>query len=170
MIRVDFKSQQLTLQNKKTYLFATLFVIGNILLPQLCHLVPKGGLIFLPIYFFTLIAAYKFGPTIGLLTAFFSVSVNHVLFGMPPLAVLPILLVKSGILAIIAGWVGKRNSLSILSLIAIVLGYQVLGGFAEWAMIDLGSAIQDFTLGWPGMLFQVVGAFIILRLMAKYEC
>ena len=29
--------------NVKTYLFALLFVAGNIALPQLCHLVPAGG-------------------------------------------------------------------------------------------------------------------------------
>lgn len=27
----------------KTYLAVALFVAGNILLPQLCHLVPQGG-------------------------------------------------------------------------------------------------------------------------------
>ena len=45
--------------NVKTYLFALLFVAGNIALPQLCHLIPYGGPTLLPIYFFTLIAAYK---------------------------------------------------------------------------------------------------------------
>ncbi len=46
----------LSLRESRTYTLAGLFVIGNILLPQLCHLIPQGGLIFLPIYFFTLIA------------------------------------------------------------------------------------------------------------------
>ena len=36
----------------KTYLAAALFVAGNIVLPQICHLVPQGGLRWLPIYFF----------------------------------------------------------------------------------------------------------------------
>ena len=39
----------------KTYLIASLFVVGNIVMPQIAHLMPKGGLVFLPIYFFTLI-------------------------------------------------------------------------------------------------------------------
>ena len=33
----------------KTYLAAALFVAGNIVLPQICHLVPQGGLRWLPI-------------------------------------------------------------------------------------------------------------------------
>lgn len=32
----------------KTYLAAALFVAGNIVLPQICHLVPQGGLRWLP--------------------------------------------------------------------------------------------------------------------------
>ena len=53
----------------KTYLAAALFVAGNIVLPQICHLVPQGGLRWLPIYFFTLVGAYKYGWRVGLLTA-----------------------------------------------------------------------------------------------------
>ena len=41
---------QLGLKEVKTYLLAAAFVIGNMALPQLCHLIPQGGLIFLPIY------------------------------------------------------------------------------------------------------------------------
>ena len=33
----------------RTYLFALLFIAGNIVLPQLCHMIPQGGLILLPI-------------------------------------------------------------------------------------------------------------------------
>ena len=62
------KLYSLSFSNVKTYLFAFLFVAGNIALPQLCHLVPMGGPTLLPIYFFTLIAAYKFGFRVGLLT------------------------------------------------------------------------------------------------------
>ena len=61
------KLYSLNYSNVKTYLFALLFVAGNIALPQLCHLVPYGGPTLLPIYFFTLIAAYKYGFRVGLL-------------------------------------------------------------------------------------------------------
>ena len=48
---------QLSLTDYRSYLYAAIFVCGNILVPQLCHLIPEGGFILLPIYFFTLIAA-----------------------------------------------------------------------------------------------------------------
>lgn len=63
------KLYSLNFRQAKTYWFTLLFVAGNLILPQLCHLIPQGGLILLPIYFFTLIAAYKFGIRVGLLTA-----------------------------------------------------------------------------------------------------
>ena len=35
--------------NVKTYFAAALFILGNLVLPQLCHLIPQGGLTLLPI-------------------------------------------------------------------------------------------------------------------------
>lgn len=81
------KLYSLPFGNVKTYLFVLLFVAGNIALPQLCHLVPAGGPTLLPIYFFTLIAAYKYGFKVGLLTALLSPVINHLLFAMPAAAV-----------------------------------------------------------------------------------
>lgn len=73
------KLYSLNYSNVRTYLFALLFVVGNIALPQICHLVPYGGPTLLPIYFFTLIAAYKYGFRVGLLTAILSPVINHLL-------------------------------------------------------------------------------------------
>ena len=92
MIVSQFRQLNLSVVNVRTYLFAVLFVGGNMLLPQLCHLMPDGGKIFLPIYFFTLIAS------------------------------------------------------------------------------DLSAALQDFKIGFPGMLLQVVLGWVILKGLAKYEC
>lgn len=82
----------------RTYWAVTLFVAGNMILPQLCHLVPQGGIRWLPIYFFTLVGAYKYGWKVGLLTALVSPLVNSALFGMPAVAVLPAVLLKSVLL------------------------------------------------------------------------
>ena len=165
-----FLPLQLPVYKWRTYLFVLLFVMGNLVLPQLTHLIPKGGLIFLPIYFFTLIAAYKFGLNVGLFTALFSPLANSLLFGMPPMAVLPIILIKSGLLAIIASFVaGRYKKISVIHLLAVVLGYQLIGSLAEWGITqNINSAIQDFTLGIPGMLLQVFGGFIILKKLAAY--
>lgn len=153
----------------RTYLFAVLFIAGNIVLPQLCHLFPQGGLILLPIYFFTLIAAYKFGFRVGLLTAMLSPLVNSALFGMPPAAALPIIMIKSVLLAGAAAWMANRSKgASLLALIGVVLAYQLLGGLIEWAMTgEIAKALQDWKLGYPGMILQAFGGWLVLNLLRK---
>lgn len=163
----QFRQVDLPVSNVRTYLFAVLFVLGNIVLPQLCHSIPDGGKILLPIYFFTLIAGYKFGLKVGLLTAVLSPLCNHLLFGMPPLAVLPVLLVKSSLLAVAAAWVaGKTGKLSLLHVAVVVLAYQLVGGLAEWGITgEWSAAVQDFRLGYPGMAVQVVLGWLVLRML-----
>lgn len=153
----------------RTYLTAALFVIGNIALPQLLHFVPQGGVTWLPIYFFTLVGAYKYGWRVGLLTALASPVVNSLMFGMPPVAALPAIMLKSVLLALIAGWTASCfNKVSLLMLVAVVLGYQVLGTLGEWVMkADFYAACQDFRIGIPGMLLQIIGGWIMINFVIR---
>lgn len=148
-----------------TYAGALLFVLGNLLLPQMFHLVPDGGRMWLPIYFFTLIGAYKYGWKLGLLTAIMSPCANSLLFGMPMPAVLPAILLKSSLLALAAGYLShKYRKVSIGLLLLTVLAYQCLGTLGEWAMSgDFHLAMQDFRIGIPGMLLQVIGGYSFIR-------
>ena len=163
------KLYSLNYNNSKTYIAATLFILGNIALPQICHLVPQGGMILLPIYFFTLIGAYKYGWKVGLMTALLSPVLNHLLFGMPAAAVLAPILVKSTILALTAGYVASHSKkVSIALLAGVVLAYQVAGGLFEWAYTSsFAAAIQDFKLGIPGMLLQIVGGYLFIKHLLK---
>lgn len=149
----------------KTYLLAALFVAGNIVLPQLFHLLPQGGMIWLPIYFFTLVGAYKYGWKTGLLTAVCSPLVNSWLFGMPMPAVLPAILLKSVLLALGAGFAASRwKRVTLPILLAVVLFYQVTGTLGEWLMSgSLSLALQDFRIGLPGMALQVVGGYLFVK-------
>lgn len=154
----------------KTYQVAGLFLAGNIVLPQLAHLLPQGGITWLPIYFFTLVGAYKYGWKAGLLTALLSPLVNSVLFGMPAAAALPVILVKSVLLALAAGYAASRfGKATLWMLAAVVLGYQIAGSLFEWGYTDsLAAAVQDFRIGLPGMLLQLFGGwFVINRLIRK---
>ena len=157
----EIKIYNYGLNELKTYLFVFLFVVGNILLPQLCHLIPNGGRIFLPIYFFTLIASYKYGVKVGLMTAVLSPVINSILFGMPALAVLPAILIKSVVLALAASLVAnKTHKVSIVNLLIVILAYQCVGTLAEWAITSsFYLAVQDFRIGVPGMLLQLFGTY-----------
>ena len=164
------KLYSLEYRQAKTYWIAALFMLGNLLLPQLCHLVPQGGMRWLPIYLFTLIGAYKYGWRVGLLTAVASPLLNSALFGMPAVAVLPAILLKSVLLAVAAGYAAARSGKAPLWLLAaVVLTYQVVGTLGEWAMSgSLAAATQDFRIGIPGMLLQIFGGwFCINRLLRR---
>jgi hypothetical protein len=163
------KLYSLNYKEAKTYLFATLFVLGNIALPQLCHLIPQGGFIFLPIYFFTLIGAYKYGMRVGLLTAILSPIINCLLFGMPALAMLPAILVKSVVLAIAAALIAHRaQKVSLLLMFAVVLTYQFVGSIFEAIQTgNITASLQDVRLGLPGLLFQIFGGWAFIRFLIR---
>ncbi len=164
------KLNYLSLGNTKTYVLASLFVLGNLVFPQLAHLIPQGGLILLPIYFFTLIAAYKYGFFVGMLTAIFSPLINSLLFAMPPVAVLPAIMIKSIVLVIAASLAAKHfGKVSFLGVVLAVLAYQFVGTAFEWILTqNLHIALQDIRLGIPGILLQIVGGFLVLKFMRRY--
>ena len=152
------KLYSLNYSNVRTYLFALLFVVGNIALPQICHLVPYGGPTLLPIYFFTLI-----------LTAILSPVINHLLFAMPSGAALPIILIKSALLAGTSALAARTlKSVSLWAILGVVLSYQIIGTAFEWAFIgNFHAAVQDFRIGIPGMLIQWFGGYALLKAIAK---
>lgn len=165
----SIKLYSLNYNDSKTYIAAALFILGNIALPQLCHMVPQGGMILLPIYFFTLIGAYKYGWKVGLMTAILSPVINHLAFGMPAAAVLAPILVKSTILALAASYIASHSKkVSIALMAGVVLAYQVAGGLFEWAFTgSFAAAVQDFRLGVPGMLLQIVGGYLFIKYLLK---
>lgn len=149
----------------RTYLTALLLIAGNVALPQLFHMVPQGGLTWLPIYFFTLVGAWIYGRRVGVLTALLSPVVNSLLFGMPPVAALPAIMLKSTLLAVFAGYAASRSRrVSLAALAAVVLAYQCVGTLGEWMLKgDFILACQDFRIGIPGMLLQIFGGMLIIR-------
>jgi hypothetical protein len=163
------KLYSLSYKEIKMYLFALIFVAGNIVLPQICHLLPNGGLTWLPIYFFTLIAAYKYGIGVGLLTAIASPLANSMLFGMPPAAALPVILIKSALLAAGAALAARRSgNVSLAAIAAVVVAYQIVGTFVEWAIVkDFGVALKDVLTGYPGLLMQIFLGYAVLKALVK---
>ena len=155
------RATALTLDNWRTYLFATLFTAGNIALPQLCHLVPQGGLLFQPIYLFTVIAACRWGWRVALLTALVSPLLNTLWFGMPSVAMLPVVLLKSVALALGVSWaMTSKVRKPLWVAVLFIIGAQLLGGVAEWALL---SSATTLWLCLPGVALQVVVASLIGR-------
>ena len=149
----------------KTYMWAAVFVVCNLVLPQVFHLIPQGGIIFAPLSLVILAGAYKLGWKTGLLAALLSPLVNHLLTGMPAIEVMPVMTLKLSVLAIVAGLAAQRfQTVSLPLLIAVVLVSEAVGCLGELAITGgMAATIADFTIGWPGLLLQVIGAWLIVK-------
>ena len=155
----------LNFDEAKTYLWATVFVACNLVLPQVFHLIPQGGVIFSPLSLVILVGAYKFGWKTGLLAALLSPVVNHLLTGMPAAEVMPVMALKLAVLAIVAGLAAQHfKTVSLPLLISVILVSKAIGCLGEFALTGgIEATIADFTIGWPGLLLQVIGAWLILK-------
>lgn len=87
---------------------------------------------------------------------------------MPSEAVLPILLIKSSLLAGASALAARTINDSLLAILGVVLTYQVIGTAFEWAIVgSFYEAVQDFRIGIPGMLLQWFGGYALLKAIAK---
>jgi hypothetical protein len=129
------------------------------------HLIPQGGIIFSPLSLVILAGAYKFGWKTGLLAALLSPTVNHLLTGMPAWSILPVMTMKLAVLALVAGLVAQRfKTVNLPLLIGVVLVCKAIEAVGELALTGgIAATIADFTIGWPGLLLQVFGAWLILK-------
>ena len=136
----------------KTYIWAAIFVVCNLVLPQVFHLIPQGGVIFSPLSLVILAGAYKFGWKTGLLAALLSPLVNHTLTSMPAWDVLA----------------QRFKTVNLLLLIVVVLTSKAIEGLGELAITGgVTTTIADFAIGWPGLLMQIFGTWLILKYIHK---
>jgi len=150
----------------KTYLWATVFVACNLILPQVFHLIPQGGVIFSPLSLVILAGAYKFGWKTGLLAALASPLVNHAITGLPAWEVMPVMTLKLTVLALVAGFAAQRfKTVSLPLLIGVILVSMAIGCLGEFILTGgIAATIADFTIGWPGLLLMLFGTWGIIQL------
>ena len=163
-------TKELKLTNYKFYFFTLVFSIGNIALPMLCHQFNLAGNRFLPIYFFILIAGYLYGWRMGLLTAILSPLFSYLLTGMPVISMLTMGLIKGSALGIVAGLIGnKYKKISLINIGIIIILYQSIGLlFASITKGNLNFMASDFVIGFPGLLIQLFGGFLVLKFLSKH--
>lgn len=153
-------TQTLTLKQSQTYTWSALFIAANIALPHLFHLIPGGGVMFLPIYFFTLIGAMRYGWQMGLLTAIMTPIVGYFIFGAPRAELLPDMLLKGAALSLVGAYVAQKWGVKLITCLAAVVAAFALVGLAEWPFMGAAYAFQDFVTGLPGMAMMTLGAWL----------
>ena len=153
----------------KTYMWTAIFVACNLVLPQVFHLIPQGGIIFSPLSFVILVGAYKFGWKTGLLAALASPLVNHLLTGMPAAEVLPVMTMKLAVLALVAGLTAQHfKTISQPILIGVILVTKAIEALGEFVLTGgIAASVADFAIGWPGMLLQIIGGYLVIKYLLK---
>ncbi len=158
-------SPALTLRNRAAWLWAAVFVAGNLLFPQLCHMIPDGGKMLLPLMLFTMIATVRFGLWCGLLTALASPLASVLIFGAPSGPILTAVVIKSIVIALSFGlWREYKGGFSILSLAGLVVFCQLACLPLEgWLLFGMSTSWNDLLISWPGMLLQWVAAVLAVK-------
>ena len=72
---------------------------------------------------------------------------------------------KLVVLALAAGLTAQYfRRLSLPLLVGVVLVSEVLGGLGEWLLTGgVAATVADFTIGWPGLLLQVLGTYALIK-------
>ena len=157
----------LSLRDLRLYGFVAVFTAGNLVAPMAVHSIPQGGLIFLPIFFFTLVAGYRFGFAAGALTAVASPVLNYALTGMPSAEMLVTVLAKSVLIAAIAALLAARTGRLNPWLLLLAAASMQLAGFG----LDLvrsgnvTAGLDALRLGIPGVVIMGFGGYAVLRLL-----
>ena len=153
----------------KTYMWTAIFVVCNLVLPQVFHLIPQGGIIFAPLSLVILVGAYKFGWKTGLLATLLSPLVNHLLTGMPTTEMMPVMTMKLVVIALVAGLAAQHSKVvSLPILVGVVFVSEAIGCLGELLLTGgIANTVADFTTGWPGLLLQIIGGYLIIRYLLK---
>ena len=161
--------ERLALGDPRLYLATAAMVAGNILLPAALHQIPDAGRMFLPIFFFTLVAGWRFGARAAVLTAVLSPLANHALTGMPPAPALQGIILQSALLGCLAAIAAARWSRPTLALLAlVVLTQQALTLLPLLLHAGWQPCLAALRFCLPGLLLQVLGGLAVLRLMARW--
>lgn len=154
-------------------LLSALFIAANIGLPHLFHLIPGGGIMFLPIYFFTAFAAVCYGKWMGVFTGVMSPLAGYLIFGAPKAFLIPDMVLKGVLLStflayalsVVKNRYRQSSGPTVAQLTAIpvaVLAAWTMAGVLELAIRDYEIAFQDFFTGIPGLIMMTMGGWLAL--------
>lgn len=163
---LNIDKSDLSFTRKQTYLLSLLFVIGNLMLPQLTHaIIANGGPTLLPIYFFTLLGSMLYGWRVGILTALCSPIVNSLMFGMPHLMIVPLITCKSLFLAITTAYAVRNTSAHkfLIAILAIIVA-AAAGGIVESVVYgSVATAAASLKMSLPGLAIQAATALVLIK-------
>lgn len=146
-------------------LWSALFIAANIGLPHLFHLIPGGGVMFLPIYFFTAFAAVRYGQWSGILTAVMSPLLGYLIFDAPKAFMIPDMVLKGVLLSVVMAHLVSRAATIQHKIVAVPVAVVAAWGVAGLLELPFSTgeiAFQDFFTGIPGMVMMAIAGWMAL--------
>jgi hypothetical protein len=88
---------------------------------------------------------------------------------MPATEVLPVMTMKLAVLALVAGLAAQRfKSVNLPLLIGVVLITKAIECLGEFVLTGgIAATIADFTIGWPGLILQILGTWLIIKYLHR---
>lgn len=163
----------------KQLVLTALFIALGVVLPQAFHAIPNAGSVFLPMHIPVLIAGFFVGPIYGLITGILTPLLSHLIFGMPPVPILPSMLCELAVYGLMTGLLNKLivNEKGLLKNYVVLIGAMLAGritygilntlifkagsySFSAWISAALITAL-------PGILIQLVLIPILVDRLKK---
>ena len=161
----------------KNLSLTAMFIAIGVVLPQAFHAIPNAGSIFLPMHIPVLLSGYAVGPLYGALVGFLTPLLSHLIFSMPPSAILPSMLCELTVYGLATGFFSrfirtetkavKTYAVLILGMLCGRVTYGVLNAliFRAGAYSMQSWITAAFVTALPGIVIQLILIpFIVLAL------
>jgi len=169
----------LEFRDARLYIFSAAFISLDVLVPWLTHHFGgvQAGSIFLPMFFFVLLAGLSGGWRTGLLVGLCTPLISFAVSGMPLLPVLPQITIGCVFYGLIAGLLrGKFHLRIIWALIgAMIVGWLARLGFIAAVFLLYGGEVSPLAYMWtvvlqglPGIAIQLALIPLIIRVGEKW--
>lgn len=150
-----------------------------VVLPMAFHSIQNAGSIFLPMHIPVLLCGLICGPFFGLLCGLAGPLLSHLFTGMPPIAMLPIMMIELAVYGLVTGGMMKLvrtkkflPDLYVSLIVAMILG-RITAGVARALIFSPGAySMAVWTTGyfitaWPGIVIQIVLIPVIIFALMK---
>jgi len=169
----------LEFRDVRLYIFSAAFVSLDVVVPWLTHHFGgvQAGSMFLPMFFFILLAGLLGGWRAGLLVGLFTPLISFGVSGMPLLPILPQITIGCVSYGLIAGLLRGKFHLGVIwALIgAMILGWLARLGFIAAVFLLYGGEVSPLAYMWsvvlqglPGIAIQLALIPLIIRVGEKW--
>jgi hypothetical protein len=144
-------------------------------LPWLVHLLGLPGPVLLPMHLAAILASLALGPTAGLLNGLAAPVVSFLLTGLPPAALIPVMVVEVATYGGVAGYLAHRTAwrgawIVLASLAAgraaALATLAVAGPWFGFGPQAIPYVVNGVLAGWPGIALQLLVLAPVARRLA----